>query len=240
MSDGPVVLLKLGCTLAETVRRVGDYEAWFQRALPEEVLGLVDAEDPDAALPDDISALIIMGSIHSVYEGTDWIKRGMDLARQALDADVPTLGVCFGHQLLTEVLGGKVERHEGGFEGGTVSVDLTDAGREDPLFDGLVGPVVVNESHGDTVTRAPEGAKVLAYNDHDGHQAMRLGEKVWSVQFHPEMSRPEVVLALKGHREKMIARGLDPEAAIRAARVTPHGPRLLRNFLRLARAGSDE
>lgn len=104
---------------------------------------------------------------------------------EALEARVPILGICLGHQLLAHWLGGEVR--PGRWEVGWLPVTLTPAGEADPLFAGLGPEFYAFLWHGDEVTRLPEGAVLLASTDKCSVQAYRLGDlPVWGVQFNPQ------------------------------------------------------
>ncbi len=104
---------------------------------------------------------------------------------QALDADVPILGICLGHQLLAHWLGGKVKR--GRWEIGWLPITVQEPGLSDPLLGGL-GPVFHGFLwHGDQITELPEEAELLASSERCRVQAYRLRNRpVWGVQFNPQ------------------------------------------------------
>jgi len=131
----------------------------------------------------DYDAVLVTGSRASVYWNEDWIDAGREYAADAVDAGLPVLGVCWGHQLLADALGGEV-RDMDGYELGYRTVRTTDAGRSDPIFDGVDEEFTVFTTHGDEVTELPADAAVLAENDYS-IQAFRVGRAV-GVQFHPE------------------------------------------------------
>ena len=130
------------------------------------------------------------------------------------------LAVCFGHQVLGEALGGRVGLNPVGPEIGTVSVDLTVAGRADPLFAGFPTSFEVQSTHWDSLVTPPVDARVtrLGGNANSAWQAFAVGALLRAVQFHPEL--PEVAL-----RHLMMLR--DQQAEVRPC---PAGPRLLENW----------
>jgi len=145
------------------------------------VFKLSDGEFPPvvgAAFPFD--AAVISGSQTSVYDDEPWITETEAWVREAVGAGLPVLGICWGHQLLAQALGGDVDPM-GSHELGYATVDLIDS---DPLFDGFGASFVAFETHSDEVTRLPAAASVLAENDR-ALQAFRV-RNAWGVQFHPE------------------------------------------------------
>ena len=103
----------------------------------------------------------------------------------ALEADVPILGICLGHQLLAYWLGGEVKR--GKWEMGWIPVAVNNAGQADPLLSGQGESFHAFLWHGDQITRLPQEAVLLASSDRCRVQAYRLrGRQVWGVQFNPQ------------------------------------------------------
>ena len=113
------------------------------------------------------------------------------------------LGVCFGHQLLAQVLGGRVTRNPAGWELGEVRAKLTGEGRADPLMSGMPQTFSAYSSHGDAVNALPQGALMLAENS-AGVQAFRVGKKCYGVQFHPEFSL-DVARAYARYRHSQVS-----------------------------------
>jgi GMP synthase (glutamine-hydrolysing) len=180
--------------------------------------------------------MILTGSPRSLVEPEPWMDDAAAFVRKAAEAGVPVLGVCFGHQLLGHAYGGRVRINPNGWEVGTVEVELTDAGRKDPLFDGLPERLRVNQSHRDEVHELGE-AVCLARGDHTAHQSLAVGEHVRGVQFHPEMDAGVIRRII--HFRRMI---LDADAQARRrpvtaaelhdrSRDTPDAERVLRNFV---------
>jgi GMP synthase (glutamine-hydrolysing) len=132
---------------------------------------------------DEAAGVVLTGSTAGVYESPSrpWIAEQEVFVRDLVDREIPTLGVCFGHQIANSALGGTVE--EIGTTASLVEATLAD----DQLFDG-VDPVVVS-LHGDAVTTPGENMDVIASASHarifgTRHQTAPL----WTVQFHPEIS----------------------------------------------------
>lgn len=219
-----VLLLKPGVTSSKAV--LGDYEAWFGEA----TAGLATMHPVELHAGERVhsvkgfDALIMTGSPASVTRPTRWMEEAADLL---VNAPVPVLGVCFGHQLLAWKLGATVRRNPRGLELGTVTVSLTSAGLDDPLLHGLPAAPEVQATHFDEVAALPSGATLLATNDACPVQAFRQGTR-WGVQFHPEMNAASIRFAINNEKSlDEVTRGeLD-----RNAKDMPWGARLLRNFV---------
>lgn len=169
---------------------------------------------------DGADGVVLTGSTAAVYEADrrPWIPEQEALVRELVDREIPTLGVCFGHQVANSALGGTVERV--GTTAGLVEATLAD----DPLFDG-VGPVVVS-LHGDAVTELGDGMEVTASADH----ATAFGTRhrtapLWTVQFHPEIDA--------SHRDRL-AEDFDWESGQHSFEDVTAG-RIFENFRALAR-----
>jgi GMP synthase (glutamine-hydrolysing) len=181
----------------------------------------------------DIAGVLVTGSASSVTERAPWMLRAEDYLRSLVRERVPTFGICFGHQLLAEGLGGHVARNPRGREIGTVDVELL---AEDPLLDARARPFRANATHVDTVERLPPGATVLARTAIDPHAAVRFSEAAWGVQFHPEMNASAIRGYLETRREIISLEGLDPDALLASADDAAAGASTLRRFVELVRA----
>jgi GMP synthase (glutamine-hydrolysing) len=154
-----------------------------------------DAGDP---LPDDLSdhdGVVVLGGPQSALDDEETSPELVGVRRvlrQALDGDVPTLAVCLGAQLLAQVGGGRVRVAVDGPEVGSLLVAKRDRADDDPLFGPLPLSPDVLQFHHDEISELPEGAVLLASSPMYPHQAYRLGEHVYGVQFHIETT-PEIV-----------------------------------------------
>ncbi|MEJ3745325.1 type 1 glutamine amidotransferase [Actinomycetes bacterium KLBMP 9797] len=165
-------------------RRLGEW-------LTEAGLGL-DVMRPHAgdALPaalDGYAALVVLGGPQRAYPpGAPWFDDLEALLRKANRYGVPTLAIGLGAQLLASAHGGTVERSPAGPEIGPALVGRRDAAAEDPLFRYVPLAPDVLQWHRDEITELPAGAVLLAASTRYPHQAFRLGERAWGLQFHIE------------------------------------------------------
>ncbi len=137
---------------------------------------------------DDIDGIVSLGGPPSATDDTlPWIAAELDLLRRAAASEVPVLGICLGAQLLARALGGEVGRMAAP-AAGLGRVDLTPAGRDDPMFRGLAWYGVWPGSHQDEVTKTPPDARILARSESCGVEAFAVGLFCYGVQFHPEWS----------------------------------------------------
>lgn len=142
----------------------------------------VYADDPTTPDLDGYDGVIISGSTASVYEeGHEFVDRQQELVHECIEREVPLLGICFGHQLVNEALGGTVEHR--GLRAELVDADLAD----DELFEGVHStlPAV----HGDVVVEPGDGMRSIGSVPGYDHFATRHREApVWTTQFHPEFT----------------------------------------------------
>jgi GMP synthase (glutamine-hydrolysing) len=179
---------------------------------------------------DGASGVIVTGSPASVTDELPWmLSTGAELAR-LVSAGVPTLGICFGHQLLGRALGGRVGLNPRGREMGTVDLDVLES---DPVV-GSRGRHAVNATHVDSVIELPPGARVLATTAQEPHAAVRFSERSWGVQFHPEVDGQVLRHYLSARRELLASEGFDFESTERAAADTPAGAAVIEQFVREA------
>lgn len=106
-----------------------------------------------------------------------------------IDRDYPIFASCFGFHVITVVLGGTVVTDRETMEVGTFELQLTPAGRQDLLFDGLGDRFLAQMGHKDRLEKIPDGVEVLARGEVIACQAFRLpGKRIWATQFHPELT----------------------------------------------------
>ncbi len=232
------LVVRCGDPEPDVARTYGCFATWFRNAIDASVeLTVLDPRErgvPPGAL-DGAGAVVISGSPHSVYESHTWIRSVEALVREAVTArELPLLGVCFGHQLLAQSLGGRVARNPRGREMGTITVRLNEQGRDDALFRRLPADFTAHATHRDTVIEPPPGARVLASSDKDQCQSFKVGPRAWGVQFHPEITGPILRGYVRSRSSALRDEGACPEALHDAILDTVEGARVLANFVALA------
>lgn len=181
----------------------GDYDLFFQRLLDGhgfafETWAVVDGQFPPDALAAD--GWLITGSRHGAYEDHDWIAPLEQLVRDIQASGRPMVGICFGHQIIAQALGGRVEKYAGGWSVGRVE------------YDTATGPVAIQAWHQDQVTQAPDGARVLGRTAFCENAILAYGDRILTYQPHPEFGS-DFVRALIEKR----GRGVVPDAQLDAA-----------------------
>jgi len=142
----------------------------------------------------DYDALWVMGGPMDVWdiEECPWLVAEKAAIREWVSVlGKPYLGLCLGHQLLADALGGTCGPQKTP-EIGVLEIELTEEGKVDPLFQGTVNKQRCLQWHSVRVAQAPEGAVILAKSDVCSVQAMRIGSNAWSMQYHVEIE-PDTV-----------------------------------------------
>jgi GMP synthase (glutamine-hydrolysing) len=188
--------------------------------LPEAGLGLEVVEpwrgdDLPVGL-EGFDALVVMGGPQQAYDDSSapWLRDTKALIGKAVAQKLPVFGICLGAQLLAEVTGGRVAKGDQGPELGAKLVAKRDLAAADPLFWDLpLSPVVV-QWHWDVVADLPPAAVLLMSSPTYAHQAFRVGECAWGIQFHVE-TPPEMVTRWAEQDSNQLAElGLDPQALL--------------------------
>ncbi|WP_435155717.1 type 1 glutamine amidotransferase [Haladaptatus sp. DFWS20] len=176
----------------------------FRRELDAD---LTEFDVTEGHLPNsfDFDAAVVSGSRSSVYWDEAWIPPLKEWVEVAIESGMPMLGICYGHQLLADVLGGDV-RDMGEYEIGYREVEHIG---DSTLFDGVEPRFVAFTTHSDEVAELPPGAETIAENDYSNHGFRK--DDVFGVQFHPEydMDTAEEVTRGKELSQERIQQVLD-------------------------------
>lgn len=168
-------------------------------------LNTLNVVDEPVTLPwlDEVDAVLIGGAgEYSAKDNHPWTEELHTFIQTAVDRDMPIFGSCWGHQVIARAFGGEVVNDPSRAELGSGEVELTEAGREDPIFRTFPPRFRVNMGHHDRVTQLPSNAVELAYNDSQRYQAFRLRNKpVYGTQFHSELDAERELERLIVYRE---------------------------------------
>lgn len=202
-----ITILETGRPPGVLAEQFGDYPAMFAKMLGEEfaveTFDVQSGELPDE--PDANAAYLITGSPAGVYEDLPWIRPLEEFIRAAKNSRV--VGVCFGHQVMAEALGGQVEKSARGWGAGLHRYQVV---RREPWMD-HEGTVAVPASHQDQIVVQPPNTNVVAKSDFTPFAALAWVDRAAiSFQFHPEFT-PRFAKALIEKRFDIVP---DPETAI--------------------------
>ncbi|HEX3675892.1 MAG TPA: type 1 glutamine amidotransferase [Sphingomicrobium sp.] len=201
-----LAILETGRPPGDLAQEFGDYPAMFAALLGSEFeIERFDVEKCELPQPDAHEAYLITGSPAGVYDPFPWIEPLRWFIRSAKSSKM--VGVCFGHQIMAEALGGHVEKSDKGWGAGLHRYTIV---RSEPWID-TAGTIAIPASHQDQVTAQPPGTEVVAASDFTPFAALAWTDRpAISFQFHPEFS-PAFARALIEKRYDLVP---DPEAAI--------------------------
>jgi GMP synthase-like glutamine amidotransferase len=199
--------------------------------------------DPVPSL-DGYDALVVMGGPMEVWEEAEqpWLVPEKACIREAVaERRMPFLGICLGHQLLADALGGRVAPMAAP-EVGILEVELTAEGRRDPLFKGLANTSKCLQWHGCEVVEPPLGSEILVCSAVCPIQAFRVGDNAYGLQYHIELTMTTVsdwgeIAAYQESLDSAMGPGalgrLDAEAARHMEAFNHDARRLFGNFKHL-------
>ena len=217
-------ILQTGKVPEELKGKHGDYPDMFERLLADpdfafETYQVVDGRFPDG--PAACDGWLITGSKYGAYEDHDWIPPLEDFLKRVYAAGVPVVGICFGHQILAQALGGKVEKFEGGWSVGVKTYAI----------DGIGGGLKVVAWHQDQVTELPVvnglPAAVVGSTPFCRYAALAYGDRAWSIQPHPEFDGEFMadLIETRGKvlPEEIASRGMASRgSSVSSARIADH------------------
>ncbi|WP_130617021.1 glutamine amidotransferase [Dyella amyloliquefaciens] len=231
----PVLIIRTGRAPAPIRARHGDFPHWFRLGaqLSTQRMCVVDVEAGETLPPpSEVAGALITGSAAMVTDRAAWSERTAGWIRDAMDEQLPLFGVCYGHQLMAHALGGRVDYLPGGREIGTVTIQMLDEAKSDPLTDKLPSEFRVHATHEQSVLELPKDATVLASSARDPHHLVRYGANAMSAQFHPEFNADVMRAYIDRKHHDMRREGFDPHNAFRQVAPTPLARRLFRQFSR--------
>ncbi len=200
-------LLECDHVLPEFHSVAGDYRDMFRVLLPEIEFVYFDACNGQLPRPDDdCDAYLCTGSKYSVYDEIDWIRALQDFVRRIYASQKKFIGVCFGHQMLGEALGGKVEKAPAGWNVGVHTFEILRRENWMTPFQPQLHLLMMCQ---DQIVRLPENSTVLARTAACPVAMIRAGENMLGIQGHPEFPAPYEAALLEGRRDRIGAEKAD-------------------------------
>ncbi len=215
----------------------------YTRAIPQDcILTFISSLDETVAWHNpleilaDYNAVILGGSGEFDFDGgreaedvacctsREIVNRLRTLILYVIEMDFPLLGICYGHQIVSEVLGVKVVNDHTQKKVGSYEVTLTDAGKKDMIFSKLPETLMAQYGHKDSLSALPQGAVLLATGNRCKTSALRLKQNIYTMQFHPELTAEDSCLKLS-RSPGYLPEGVDVSSIIKpsieASRIIP-------------------
>lgn len=237
-----ILIIKTGSTYKELRAIRGDFDKWICRVAPTEINWKTKAvADIELSKIPQYQGIIITGSHNSLCNPYPYLKGLKQVIDLILQYKIPTLGICFGHQLIHKLLGGDVIANPLGIEIGVTKIQLTLDALVDPIFQGIpVGKLEVYSSHSDIVDKPASTSVKLAWNIFSEYQATRIYGHIYSTQFHPEYDRDIMETYIRRNwmllQEQHLHNPLHispPEEILRNNKQLTKSKLVLRNFLQM-------
>jgi len=165
-----------------------------------------------------------------VTDELPWSIKMEKYIKKISKTNIPLLGICYGHQLISKALGGKSGFNKKGKEIGVVKITNLSFTNNDPLLKNFPKKFFAFETHYQTVQKLPAKAKILAKNMKDNTQAVRFTKNIWGVQFHPEFDKvimKEYIVNQKDAIEKL---GISKEKLLKDLKSCDISNTVLKNF----------
>lgn len=216
----------------------------FARALQCEAsqIGVHDllAGVPTIRQLEQVDVVLLGGSgDYSVAQGGHWLPPALEAMRELFEIGKPTFASCWGFQALAKALGGEVITDVAHAELGSIEVQLTEAGRQDPVFAPLGDRFLAPMGHQDCVVSLPPQALRLAESDKVPNQAFRItGKPIYGTQFHPELDRTAFIQRVHAYPQYVESISGEPfDEFVTHCQHTPATDQLLKRFLQQLRNG---
>lgn len=227
-------ILKVGETFPTTKQKHNDFDSWIIRFLKNKNTKIIDIQKGEK-LPNIPSAkgFIITGSHSMVTDNFPWSLALEKYIKKISKTTIPLLGICYGHQLITKALGGKSDFNKNGKEIGTVKIKKV---ANEPLLQGIPKQFFAYETHYQTAVKLPKGAKVLAKNKRDQHQAVQYTKHIYGVQFHPEFDKAIMKEYVLNQKDALTNLGYDTEVLIQNIKKCDLSSRVFINFMNIIKS----
>jgi GMP synthase (glutamine-hydrolysing) len=228
-----IYVIKAGTTFPTVKEEYGDFDLWTMDAMGikhDEAI-VIDIQNMEP-LPEysECRGVVITGSHDMVTDHLEWSDLLLEWIPGLVKREIPFMGICYGHQLLAEAMGGKVGFHPKGEEIGTVDITLSTEVNKDPLFKDMPVSIPVHVTHAQSALTIPQGATILASNNFEPYHAIRIGTCAWGVQFHPEYNTDIMKAYIINQADELIASGRNIDEIMMTVKETPHASSIMKRF----------
>jgi len=228
-----ILILKTGSTFESIKRNYGDFEDWLSDKMElSEKEFLVHSTNKYQNLPPDLkyTGIVITGSPLMVTDlklNSLWVH---DWLLDKQKKEIPILGICFGHQLLTVINGGSVKNNDSGTIIGSKPTYLTNKGKEDELLGILPSTFKAFKTHNQCIQVPPSTAEILSEDNSGSIDAIRFSTNSWGLQFHPEFTSTIMNLYIENKKVNLISEGLNIDSLVSTTETLDFGKKLLKQF----------
>jgi GMP synthase (glutamine-hydrolysing) len=235
MTKKYIGIIQTGTAIASARDKFGDFDQWFintMQTTEHQTQTYRVFEELTFPASQNLAGIIITGSSAMVTQELDWSEATIDWLKPLLDKNIPILGVCYGHQLLAKLLGGKVDWNPKGREIGQVKLSFTANIQDDALFKPLIqvnsNPLNFLATHQQSVTQLPDNVALLGTTALDPNHAFRYQSHIWGLQFHPEFNLEIITQYIQARADDLLHEGLNPQQLIKALEENNNGKQLLK------------
>lgn len=237
-----IVLIQTGQPVKLAYRQFGDFDQWFLDCLEmqaEDILLYRVFEEGFFAqqqLPkaENIAGIIISGSPSMLTDNEPWSQKTQRWLAPLLESEIPILGVCYGHQLLAQALGGVVDWNPNGREIGEITLNFTDDAKQNQLFAEFchkgLSSMNLFASHLQSVLQLPAEAQILGQTDKDPYHCFCYKNHIWGFQFHPEFNAEITKSFIQARSQAIESEGENPQTLIEQIKPNDNGRKLLQRF----------
>lgn len=239
------LIIQTGDPVPAAMNLFGRFSDWFIQGMgfanSNDQVSVVDVHLGQALpcfekLAEDLTGIIITGSPAMITDQDTWLLKTQQWLNQIMAYKIPTLGVCFGHQLLADLLGGQVAYNPKGRNLGMSEFTLSKHAFSDPLLQCLQSKssVPTYASHLQHVKAMPQSAILLGSCPLDKNHAFSAEDVIWGLQFHPEWNVQITQTYIEARSDALIKEGIDPIERINELTPCNQAYGLLSQFTELA------
>jgi len=242
------LIIQTGEPVTEAVSQFGTFDQWFTEGLgvgSDRTLTVNVYQDQKLpaveSAAEAFSGIILTGSPAMVTDRDPWLVETLNWLEQVFKFNIPTFGVCFGHQMLADVLGGKVDYNPKGRNLGHSECVFTEQASSDPLLKivSQQASMPTLASHLQHVKELPRSATLLGSCEMDTNHVFRAEDKLWGLQFHPEWNQAITATYIDARSESLLNEGLDPEQMKAQLQPCKQAYGLIARFAEVAKGFTD-